>query len=335
MKKSTTKFPQIGPGQEGELLGSGSNLLQVPNTSGLLIGVCTQQGKRPYQEDEFALRPHLGPSASDVENEVETHFFGLFDGHAGGRCSKHVAAVLPGVLAEDPQFKTNLPQAIRRSFHATNDQFLKVAEKMKIHDGSTGITSLIRGNKLLVANVGDCRTLVISGDRPVQMSIDQKPTTIEEQKRIASLGGTVEYCMGVARVNRVLAVSRAFGNRTLKSVIRPDAEMMQRELHKDDEYLIMASDGLWDVLKNKDVYDICKSSYLRSDPQAVAEELVHTALSRGSMDNVTCICVRLTNYITRIYAKEGQKQAMNSVVYNAANGAPGKDKEAMLSMTMR
>lgn len=348
MKKSTTKFPQIGNGQDGDMMG-GNSILQIPNNSGLTIGVCTQQGKRPYQEDEFAIRPNLTSSLGQEDpNDFETHFFGLFDGHAGGRCSKHVAAVLPGVLAEDPQFKTNLPQAIRRSFHATNDQFLKVAEKMKIHDGSTGITSLIRGNKLLVANVGDCRTLVISGDRPVQMSIDQKPTTVEEQKRIASLGGTVEYCMGVARVNRVLAVSRAFGNRTLKSVIRPDAEMMQRELHKDDEYLIMASDGLWDVLKNKDVFDICKSAYLRSDPQAVADELVHTALSRGSMDNVTCICVRLTNYINRIYSKDNQTPKngpisgvsnnlhSNAALANAAAGAGAKaDKDIGAGVTAK
>ena len=180
--------------------------------------------------------------------------------------------------------------------------FLKVAEKMKYHDGSTGITAVVRDSKVLVANVGDCRCLIISGGRPIQMSIDQKPTNPEEQKRIVALGGTVVYCMGVARVNRVLAVSRAFGNRTLRSVIRPDAEMMQRELTKDDDFLVMASDGLWDVLKNKDVCDMCYSPFSQGSPQVIADELVQAALMRGSMDNVTCIVVRLTDYVKRLFS---------------------------------
>lgn len=108
-------------------------------------------------------------------------------------------------------------------------------------------------------------------------------------------------------MNRVLAVSRAFGNRTLRSVIRPDAELTQREICREDEYLVMASDGLWDVMKNKDVADICNSAHHsqmggQGNPQAVAEELVQTALARGSMDNVTCLVVKLTNFVQRSLA---------------------------------
>lgn len=239
-------------------------------------------------------------SVAERERDVETHFFGLFDGHAGGRCSNHIASCLGNVIAEDNSFVSNLPQALKRSFHVANEQFLKIAEKMKYHDGSTGLVAIVRDRKVLVANVGDCRALIVSNGRPIQMSIDQKPTSPDEQKRIAALGGTVVYCMGVARVNRVLAVSRAFGNRTLRSVIRPDAEMMQRELTKDDDYLVMASDGLWDVLKNKDVCDICYSPFVKDNPQAIADELVQTALLRGSMDNVTCICVKLNGYVQRM-----------------------------------
>ena len=237
------------------------------------------------------------------DNEFETHFFGLFDGHAGGKCSKHLAATLSSVLAEDSLFTTNLPQAIRRSFHTANEQFLKIAEKMKLHDGSTGICALLRDNKLTVANVGDCRALIIYGGKAMQMSVDQKPTNPDEQKRISALGGAVIYCMGVARVNRVLAVSRAFGNRTLKSVIRPDAELMERILTKDDDFLVIASDGLWDVLRNKDVCDICYGSQPNRNPQMIADELVHNALLRGSMDNVTCIVVRLNDYVSRSNSK--------------------------------
>lgn len=163
-------------------------------SAGLLLGVSSQQGKRPYQEDEYGIKAYVGGN-----NGPETHLFGLFDGHAGGKCSKQISMTLPDILSEDTQFSNNLPQAVRRSFTNANEAFLKVAERMKLHDGSTGLVALLRDKKILIANVGDCRALVLSAGRPIQMSNDQKPTNAEEQKRIASFGGTVEYCMGVAR----------------------------------------------------------------------------------------------------------------------------------------
>jgi hypothetical protein len=107
-KKSSTKFPQISGGPDQESFHesrpstSGGLLLQPPNTSGLQVGVCSMQGKRPYQEDEYCLHPHLHMGGPD--GETETHFFGLFDGHAGGRCSKHVAAFLPGKSKERKKY---------------------------------------------------------------------------------------------------------------------------------------------------------------------------------------------------------------------------------------
>ena len=176
--------------------------------------------------------------AKNHSDHPDTHFFGLFDGHAGGRCSKYVAANFPEMLADDNAFTGNLPQAAKRTFFGANEQFLQIAEKMKLHDGSTGICSIVRDGKVLVSNVGDCRCIILSNGKPIQMSVDQKPTSPDEQRRIAALGGTVVLCMGTARVNGVLAVSRAFGNRTLKSVIRPDPELSMREFTKDDDYLV-------------------------------------------------------------------------------------------------
>lgn len=281
-------------------------------TAGLGLGVCSRQGKRPYQEDEPSVRAYLAPSISSsssssarslspslaTSSKSETHYVALFDGHAGGKCSKFLSGALADVLAEDPSFSSNLSMALKRSFHTANEQFLKVADRMRLQDGSTGIAATIRHGKLTVANVGDCRAVLLSGGKPIQISKDQKPTDVNEQKRIASFGGSVVYCMGVARVNGVLAVSRAFGNRSLRSVIRPDAEVTTRDLQKDDDYLVIASDGLWDILRNKDVCDLCYAQG-RQGPQYLAEELVNQAIARGSMDNVTCIVVSLTDYINK------------------------------------
>ena len=275
-------------------------------------------GNFNYSFIHLQIRQYLGGELNNERNSA-THFFGLFDGHAGGRCSKHISTNLPDVLAEDSLFQSNLPFALKKSYHTANDAFLKIAELQKLHDGSTGITSLIRNNKLLVGNVGDCRALLLSNGKSIQMSIDQKPTNPEEMKRIASLGGIITNNLGVARVNGVLAVSRAFGNRKLRKVIRPDIEMMQRELTKDDDFLIMASDGLWDVLRNRDVCDICYSlaSSSTNQVQQIADQLVSSALSKGSMDNVTCIVVKLTGYVMKLNSGEnmgGENSFSNSTI---------------------
>lgn len=243
-----------------------------------------------------------------------THFFGLFDGHAGGRCSKHISSTLPSVLAEDNLFASNLPMALKRSYHTANNEFLKIAEQQRLHDGSTGLCSVIRNGKLLVGNVGDCRCLLLSSGKAIQMSVDQKPTNTDEMKRIISLGGNITNNMGVARVNGVLAVSRAFGNRRLRKVIRPDIEMIQRDLTREDHFLVIASDGLWDVLRNKDVCDICYTLSQSHCPQQLAEELVHTAIASGSMDNVTCIVVKLVGYIAKWNADLRSESNLEGVV---------------------
>lgn len=218
---------------------------------------------------------------------------------------------------------------------------MQIAERMKLHDGSTGITSIVRDGKVLVSNVGDCRCIILSNGKPIQMSVDQKPTMPEEQRRIAALGGTVVLCMGTARVNGVLAVSRAFGNRTLKSVIRPDPELSMREFTKDDDYLIMASDGLWDVLRN---IDVCHISYNIANQnqsgqigvcQMIAEELVHSALARGSLDNVTCLCMRISGPHGLYQSFHNRTANGNGTATGNASGAsspypsqPGQDGRA-------
>lgn len=186
----------------------------------------------------------LNKYSESTINSPETHFFGVFDGHAGGRCSKAIATSIPEQLIKDPNFSSKLSVALKSSISRANEQFLKVAEKLRLHDGSTGICCLLRENKLIVGNVGDSRAILLSGGKAIQLSTDHKPSNPEEQRRIAALGGTVIQCMGIARVNGILAVARAFGNYGLRHVIKADPDIFQRELGTDDDYIVLGSDGL-------------------------------------------------------------------------------------------
>jgi len=200
-KKSSLRLPLISTIQtrfpSSSVVDDG--LMSLFGKANLDVGICSQQGKRNYQEDRCVVYPYL---QSNEGKSVETHLFGIFDGHAGSLCSSFVSSVLPDVLRQDISFDINLLQSLPRAFHSVNDQFLKTAENQRLHDGSTGICCVIRGKKVVVANVGDCRLVVVSGGRCTFSTRDQKPTNPEEQRRILALGGTLVNCsMGVVRVN--------------------------------------------------------------------------------------------------------------------------------------
>ena len=120
-----------------------------------------------------------------------------------------------------------------------------------------------------------------------------------ERKRIESAGGFVSW-NGVDRVQGILATSRAFGDTYLKrlDVITAHPDVYQIDLAKERvRFLILASDGLWDVLTNQMAVDIVRDELQASDrrPDAclrAAEKLVRTAIARETVDNVSVFVIR-------------------------------------------
>ena len=79
--------------------------------------------------------------------------------------------MFPEILVRDADFSTNLPQALLRSYHVANEKFLQQAERMKLHDGSTGISCVLREGKIIIANVGDCRAVIIRCGKAIQLTV--------------------------------------------------------------------------------------------------------------------------------------------------------------------
>jgi protein phosphatase 1L len=215
-------------------------------------------------------------------------FFGVFDGHSGRRACEYARDNLPRQVHSELS-KSETEEALRRAFLKTDEDFLKIAHKEGLGDGSTAITALVRGRTLWVANAGDARAVLVSGSSAIAMSEDHKPNRESERRRITQAGGTVTF-MGCWRVNGVLATSRGFGDRELKKVVSAEPEIRHRTLTEGDDYLVLASDGIWDVLSNQNVADIvARAGGCRAAASAVTEE----ALRRGSMDNVTAVVISL------------------------------------------
>eukprot|EP00301_Raphidiophrys_heterophryoidea_P024749 c8133_g1_i1.p2 GENE.c8133_g1_i1~~c8133_g1_i1.p2 ORF type:complete len:226 (-),score=44.59 c8133_g1_i1:135-812(-) len=162
-----------------------------------------------------------------------------------------------------------------------------------LEDGSTSIVVFIKDKTIWCANVGDSRCVLSRGSISIALSDDHKPNRPDELKRIQDLGGFVRY-FGVWRTQGVLAMSRSIGDLTLKKYVIPTPEIVKLDLTERDEFLVMASDGVWDVLNNQEVVDLllCRSNLLLKPDQA-ARAIVTEAFRRGSLDNITVIVVVL------------------------------------------
>ncbi|KAF7136042.1 hypothetical protein RHSIM_Rhsim08G0157800 [Rhododendron simsii] len=163
--------------------------------------------------------------------------------------------------------------------------------------GTKAPTALVLGRHLLVANAGDCRAVPCRNGDAVLISQDHRPTYLPERRRVEELGGIIEFgCL-----NGELAVTRALGDWNMKrssgsaSPLIAESNVHQILLTEDDEFFIMASDGIWDVIGNQEAVDIVRRdlSQLDDTPQCV-EELVDHASVLKSKDNLSTVVVCFT-----------------------------------------
>lgn len=247
-------------------------------------GYSSFRGKRASMEDFFDVK-------TCKINGQTVCLFGIFDGHGGSRAAEYLKENLFKNLMNHPEFLTNTKVAISETYQQTDSDFLESGKDTFRDDGSTASTAVLVGNHLYVANVGDSRTVISKLGKAIPLSEDHKPNRSDERKRIENAGGVVMWA-GTWRVGGVLAMSRAFGNRMLKQFVVAEPEIQEQELDEEFELLVLASDGLWDVVPNEDAVTLALSE---QEPELAARKLIETAFSRGSADNITCIVVRLYN----------------------------------------
>ncbi|KAJ7531731.1 hypothetical protein O6H91_14G056400 [Diphasiastrum complanatum] len=245
-------------------------------------GYSSLRGKRASMEDFYETR------ISKVDGQI-VGLFGVFDGHGGARVADFVKQNLFENLLKHPHFIDDTRRALVDVYRQTDSDYLKSAENHRHRDaGSTASTAVLVGDRLLVANLGDSRTILCRGGEAIALSVDHKPNRLDERQRIEEAGGVVMWA-GTWRVGGVLAVSRAFGDRLLKKYISAVPEIQEEIVGEDVEFLILASDGLWDVVSNQDAVAFAKSFL---DPEEAARRLSEEAFSKGSADNITTIVVR-------------------------------------------
>ncbi|GJJ06624.1 hypothetical protein Clacol_000818 [Clathrus columnatus] len=138
---------------------------------------------------------------------------------------------------------------------------------------------------LYTANVGDARAVLCRGGKAVRLTYDHKGSDKQEAKRIMDAGGFVMN----NRVNGVLAVTRALGDSSMKEFVVGSPYTTETELSPEDEFLVVACDGLWDVVDDQKVVELVRTI---EDPQEMSETLLKYALEHFTTDNVTVLVVR-------------------------------------------
>ncbi|KAI5058504.1 hypothetical protein GOP47_0026674 [Adiantum capillus-veneris] len=270
------------------------------------------------------------------------HFFAVYDGHGGSQASNYCTERMHHALAEE---MSSLSLASKNDCDTSNGAtscsawekvmsscFSKVDQEVggvcphgQCNDvgegtatccgdsiapenvGTTAIVAIVSSCQIVVANCGDSRAVLSRDGEAIPLSKDHKPERDDETSRIEAAGGRVIYWDGY-RVGGLLALSRSIGDRYLKRYVVSEPEVTCLQRTEDDECLILASDGLWDVISNDTACEIARkcldssrkkrasgSSSIGEDPAsaAVAALLVKLAYSRGSKDNISVVVIDL------------------------------------------
>ncbi|QCD85238.1 probable protein phosphatase 2C 6 [Vigna unguiculata] len=291
------------------------------SNKGVSWGHTSVIGRRKEMEDAVAVIPgfmsrtcdHVGgctaPGSRSSGEISPVHFFGVYDGHGGSQVAKFCAKRMHDVIAEEwnremaggAEWQRRWETVFANSFERTDNEILSdaVAPEMV---GSTASVVVLSGCQIIASNCGDSRVVLCRRTQTIPLSVDQKPDRQDELLRIEGEGGKVINWNG-ARVFGVLAMSRAIGDRYLRPWIIPVPEITFTARTDEDECLILASDGLWDVMSNEEVGEVARHILRRrrrslsveepSPAQVVADSLTEIAYGRNSKDNISIIVVDL------------------------------------------
>ena len=169
------------------------------------------------------------------------------------------------------------------------------------HSGSTCVVVLLTPSHVIGCNAGDSRAVLRRSGGTLPLSFDHKPSEVSEKDRITEAGGFVK----ARRVDGDLAVSRALGDFVYKTndnlptnkqkvIPNPDFVVYPRS-DEEDEFIILACDGIWDVASSKQCSDFVQQLLVEgeSDLGIICEEALDTCLERNSKDNMTILIVGL------------------------------------------
>lgn len=294
------------------------------------FGAASTCGRRRDMEDAVAIHPFF--CRRDHESVSESHYFGVYDGHGCSHVAMKCRDRLHELVKEEiekVEARTEWKNAMEKSFGRMDKEVIVCNGSEMASDcrcelqtpecdvvGSTAVVAIVTPDKVIVANCGDSRAVLCRNGKAVPLSVDHKPDRPDELSRIQAAGGRVLF-WDCPRVLGVLAMSRAIGDNYLKPFVSCEPEVTVTDRTAEDDCLILASDGLWDVVSNDTACGVArmclrgralagdsKSNSCLSDGGSTGENvdkacldasmlLTKLALARRSSDNVSVVVIDL------------------------------------------
>lgn len=274
----------------------------------LRFGLSSMQGWRVEMEDAHTAVIGLPCGLKDWS------FFAVFDGHAGAKVSAYCAEQLLDQIIANEDFRGKLDvkegtevqpsledvnRGIKTGFLNLDERMRDIPEMKSGEDksGSTAVCAIVSPSHIFFANCGDSRAVFSRGGKCQFSTQDHKPINPTEKERIQKAGGSVM----IQRVNGSLAVSRALGDFEYKNVkgmgpceqlVSPEPEIFLEKRCSDEEFLVLACDGIWDVMTNDDVCDFVRDRMkLTNSLESICNQVIDTCLNKGSRDNMSIVIV--------------------------------------------
>ncbi|CAJ1065343.1 protein phosphatase%2C Mg2+/Mn2+ dependent, 1Lb [Xyrichtys novacula] len=272
------------------------------------VAVYSIQGRREHMEDRFEV-------LTDLVNKSHPSIFGIFDGHGGEAAADFAKAHLPGALRQQlltyerekerdrekdkekdekkERGSLSYPSILEQQILNLDREMLEKLSATYNEAGTTCLMALLSDKELTVANVGDSRGVLCDKDgNAIPLSHDHKPYQLKERKRIKKAGGFISF-NGSWRVQGILAMSRSLGDYPLKNlnVVISDPDIMSFDLDKlQPQFMILASDGLWDTFSNEEAVRFIRDRL--DEPHFGAKSIVLQSFYRGCPDNITVMVVK-------------------------------------------
>lgn len=235
-------------------------------------------------------------------SRLDWGYFAVFDGHAGIQaskwCGKHLHTIIEqNILADETR---DVRDVLNESFLTIDEE---INTKLLGNSGCTAAVCVLRWElpdsvshdsmdlaqhqrKLYTANVGDSRIVLFRNGNSIRLTYDHKASDTLEMQRVEQAGGLIMK----SRVNGMLAVTRSLGDKFFDSLVVGSPFTTSVEITSEDKFLILACDGLWDVIDDQDACELIKDI---TEPNEAAKVLVRYALENGTTDNVTVMVVFL------------------------------------------
>ncbi len=262
--------------------------------------------------DSEILMEDKSKSIENFNNDKNQMVFEIFDGHGGDEMSIYLQNNLAQIYKQNLLLnKGNIILSLKNAFHDADDE---MRNQLNIEGlGSTGTLVHIKWeseNDLVVysANVGDSRVSLISPEHIIRLSYDHRTSDEKERKRILESGLEIID----DRINGTLMLTRIFGNYEYKNnieneeddnsnsnnysnnkglICEPFISKINIDLNIENQFLILASDGIWDTITEEEIQNIIQ---YHNDTQQICSIAIKNSLRNEAWDNLSIFAIKLT-----------------------------------------